>query len=68
MSTTAIYAWLNLDPVREAMQKATSAMFAAGGLLPAAQVTPIHEQTKKAAEAYCLAWLYLVTQSFPIQV
>lgn len=38
VSTTAIYARLNLDPVRESMQKATTAMRAAGGLLPAADV------------------------------
>lgn len=38
VSTTAIYARLNLDPVRESMQKATTAMRAAGGLLPSADV------------------------------
>ncbi len=38
VSTTAIYARLNLDPVRESMQKATTAMRIAGGLLPAADV------------------------------
>ena len=31
-STTAIYARLDLDPVRESLERATSAMFAAGGL------------------------------------
>lgn len=41
VSTTAIYARLNIDPVREAMQKATTAMLAAGGLQPRAEVTPI---------------------------
>lgn len=39
VSTTAIYARLNLDPVRESMQKAATAMMAAGGLLPLAQIT-----------------------------
>src|SRR5207253_4557583 len=32
-STTAIYARLNLDPVRAAMETATVAMFAAGGVI-----------------------------------
>ncbi len=38
VSATAIYARLNLDPVRESMQKATTAMRLAGGLLPAGDV------------------------------
>lgn len=45
VSTTAIYARLNLDPVWEAMQKAASAMLAAAGLGTKAEVKPI----KKAA-------------------
>jgi integrase len=46
VSTTAIYARLNLDPVRESMQKAATAMMAAGGLLPLAQITSIsHKKT-----------------------
>jgi hypothetical protein len=48
VSTTAIYARLNLDPVRDSMQRAASAMFAAGGMLPAADVQSISE-AKKAA-------------------
>lgn len=32
VSTTAIYARLSIDPVRESMEKATAAMLAAGGL------------------------------------
>ncbi len=44
VSTTAIYARLNLDPVREAMQKATNAMRAAGGLMTTAEVLPIKKQ------------------------
>ncbi len=47
VSTTAIYARLNLDPVREAMQKAATAMLAAGGLLPAAEVTDIKDAKRK---------------------
>jgi integrase len=43
VSTTAIYARLNLDPVRESMQKAATAMFAAGGLVPTAEVNEIRE-------------------------
>lgn len=37
-STTAIYARLDLDPVRESVQRATSAMFAAAGLKPAGEI------------------------------
>lgn len=51
VSTTAIYARLNLDSVREAMQKATSAMLAAGGIGRAAEVKPILGTKKKAARA-----------------
>jgi integrase len=46
VSSTVIYARLNLDPVREAMQKAASAMFAAGGLQPQAEVTSIHSKNR----------------------
>jgi hypothetical protein len=49
VSTTAIYARLNLDPVREAMQKATNAMRAAGGVLAAAEVMAIRGGQEKAA-------------------
>lgn len=34
VSTTAIYARLDMDPVRESVEKATSSMFAAAGLKP----------------------------------
>lgn len=51
VSTTAIYARLNLDPVRESMQKATTAMMVAGGLIKAAEVTPIRGNKKKAKSA-----------------
>jgi integrase len=37
ISSTTIYARMNLDPVREAMQKATSAMLSAGGYKPSSQ-------------------------------
>ncbi len=40
VSTTAIYARLNLDPVKESMKKATDAMFEAGGVLPKTTVVP----------------------------
>jgi len=39
--TTAIYARLDLDPVRQAVNTATSAMLAAGGMKPVANVVPI---------------------------
>lgn len=51
VSTTAIYARLNLDSVREAMQKATSAMLVAGGIGHAAEVKPILGTKKKAARS-----------------
>jgi integrase len=40
-NTTAIYARLDLDPVRESVARATNAMLAAAGLKPAVEVTPI---------------------------
>jgi len=39
--TTAIYARLDLDPVRASVEKATAAMMEAGGLTKQAKVTPI---------------------------
>jgi len=41
VSTTAIYARLSIDPVRESMEKATAAMLQAGGLLTGGDVVPI---------------------------
>ena len=38
ISTTSIYSRLSLDPVRESMETAQSAMMAAGGILPKAEV------------------------------
>lgn len=40
-STTAIYARLDQDPVRESVNKATDAMMAAGGLMETAQILPL---------------------------
>ncbi|MGZ8928559.1 MAG: tyrosine-type recombinase/integrase [Methylobacter sp.] len=45
-STTAIYARLDLDPVRESVERATSAMLAAAGLKQPAEVVPL-QQSKK---------------------
>jgi integrase len=47
-AATAIYARLDLDPVRESVERATSAMFTAAGLKPLAEVVPINEQKKSA--------------------
>ncbi len=41
VSTTAIYARLNIDPVREAMEKATSAMLTAGNAREKAEIIEI---------------------------
>lgn len=48
VSTTAIYARLNLDPVRESMQKAATAMMAAGGLLPSARIASLDQKKRRA--------------------
>lgn len=42
-STTAIYARLDLDPVRQSVNTATSAMMAAAGLKQTAEVLPIKQ-------------------------
>jgi integrase len=42
INSTAIYARLNIDPVRESMETATSAMMVAGGLLPSAELIDIY--------------------------
>lgn len=47
-AATAIYARLDLDPVRESVERATSAMFTAAGLKPIAEVVPSNEQKKAA--------------------
>ena len=46
-NTTAIYARLDLDPVRESVNTATSAMMEAGGLKKTADVLPMKRQTGK---------------------
>lgn len=43
-NTTAIYARLDLDPVRESVNAATSAMMEAGGLKKAADVLPLRRR------------------------
>ncbi|WP_031429847.1 tyrosine-type recombinase/integrase [Methylomicrobium agile] len=43
-STTAIYARLDLDPVRESVERATGAMLAAGGLKEAGEIIPINKR------------------------
>ena len=42
-NTTAIYARLDLDPVRESVERATNAMLAAAGLKPAAEVVKLNK-------------------------
>lgn len=46
-NTTAIYARLDLDPVRDSVNKATSAMMEAGGLTNAAKVINLNNSAKK---------------------
>lgn len=48
-STTAIYARLDLDPVRHSVNTATSAMLEAGGLKKSAEVKPMKHKSKTAA-------------------
>ncbi|MBL1264516.1 tyrosine-type recombinase/integrase [Candidatus Methylomicrobium oryzae] len=43
-STTAIYARLDLDPVRESVERATGAMLAAGGLKASGEIIPINKR------------------------
>lgn len=47
--TTAIYARLDLDPVRQSVNTATSAMMEAAGLKQTAEVTPLKKRSKTAA-------------------
>jgi integrase len=44
IASTEIYSRLNIDPVRHSVQTATRAIFAAGGLLPKAEVVPINKK------------------------
>lgn len=48
-STTAIYARLDLDPVRHSVNTATAAMLEAGGLKKSAEVKPMKRKSKAAA-------------------
>jgi len=45
-STTAIYARLDLDPVRESVERATGAMLAAGGMKESGEIIPINNRKK----------------------
>jgi integrase len=45
-STTAIYARLDLDPVRESVDRATSAMLVAGGVKQGGDVLPLKKNTQ----------------------
>jgi len=46
-STTAIYARLDLDPVRESVDRATDAMLAAAGVRHSGEVLELKAKTKK---------------------
>ncbi|TXG97398.1 MAG: DUF4102 domain-containing protein [Rhodocyclaceae bacterium] len=46
---TAIYARLDLDPVRQSVNTATAAMLEAGGLKPVAEIKPIRTRKKSSA-------------------
>lgn len=45
---TAIYARLDLDPVRQSVNTTTCAMMEAAGLKPVAEITPIRKRIKHA--------------------
>ena len=49
--STQIYARLDTDPVRQSVTRATSAMFEAAGIKPAAQVIPLPATAAKAAKS-----------------
>jgi integrase len=46
ISTTAIYARLELDPVRESVDRATGAMLAAAGVKQSAEIVPLKKQAR----------------------
>jgi len=46
---TAVYARLDLDPVRESMERATSAILIAAGIKPTAEVAEIDDRRKRKA-------------------
>ena len=45
--TTAIYARLDLDPVRDAVGRATAAMYSAGGVKPAPKIVLVRSRPRK---------------------
>ena len=47
-ATTAIYARLDIDPVRASMERAASAMLTAAGVKQPAEVTPIRRRSRQA--------------------
>ena len=46
LASTQIYSRLDIDPVRDSMESATRAIFAAGGLLPTAEISTISDAKK----------------------
>jgi integrase len=46
VSTTSIYARLNLDPVRQSMESATTAMLVAGGILQKAKLVRLRKKAR----------------------
>jgi integrase len=46
VNTTAIYARLDMDPVRESVERATGAMLAAGGVKQSAEIVPLNKQAR----------------------
>jgi integrase len=50
-ASTAIYARLDLDPVRQSVDRATTAMFEAAGIKKTATVSPIAKRKPKQAAA-----------------
>lgn len=48
VNTTAIYARLDLDPVRESVERATAAMFGAAGVKPTGEVVELKGRKRKA--------------------
>jgi len=47
VQTTAIYSRLDVDPVRESVQRATSAILAAAGVKRSAEVEPARRRSVK---------------------
>ncbi|MEK8088726.1 site-specific integrase [Thermithiobacillus plumbiphilus] len=51
VATTARYAHLAIDPIRDAVNMATSAIWAAGGVKPSGDVVKIRQRNKKSSTA-----------------